>query len=78
MQEINPNYKLYVVGSTLSGLGTDNSDVDVCLVPYNSQPPLGEAKYVALERLKFIEKWIIQTGKDKGKSSVKALLLRLL
>lgn len=32
LQKTYPRYGLYLVGSTISGFGSDSSDVDMCLV----------------------------------------------
>lgn len=53
-------YGLYLVGSTMSGFGADNSDMDLCLLVKHQEP--GDSRSQALEHLNAIYHFIRNMG----------------
>ncbi|XP_072752207.1 poly(A) RNA polymerase gld-2 homolog A [Anoplolepis gracilipes] len=50
-----PKYGLFLVGSTMNGFGSDNSDVDMCLLVRHTEM---DQKYEAIEHLEQILKYL--------------------
>uniref|UniRef100_A0AAG5D2H9 PAP-associated domain-containing protein n=1 Tax=Anopheles atroparvus TaxID=41427 RepID=A0AAG5D2H9_ANOAO len=53
-----PKYGLYLVGSTISGFGADNSDVDMCLVS-RSGPGYYDPRNEALQNLMLVKNYFM-------------------
>lgn len=58
-QKILVRYGLFMVGSTMSGLGTENSDIDMCLLV---KPCLHDARSDALSYLQNIQNVLQNCG----------------
>ncbi|XP_058121323.1 poly(A) RNA polymerase gld-2 homolog B-like isoform X2 [Anopheles ziemanni] len=54
-----PKYGLYLVGSTISGFGADNSDVDMCLVSRYTGPGYYDARNEALQNLTLVKNFFV-------------------
>ncbi|XP_077291148.1 poly(A) RNA polymerase gld-2 homolog A-like [Arctopsyche grandis] len=56
IKNMSSRYGLYLVGSTMSGFGADNSDMDLCLLVKHQEP--GDSRSQALEHLNAIYHFI--------------------